>query len=94
MKNKTYILRKGTLIKARNGYGYYKCICADNETAIFAPCNKSGTKTNWKKLFAVSAKYKRDENHCNSMGYLFSVEKKQDRAERILNKHEKRILTH
>jgi len=32
---------------------YWKCICCDNDGAIFASCNQSGTKINYKKLKAV-----------------------------------------
>ena len=43
---------KNEVIKTKEGY--FKCICVDNETAVFAKSNKAGTRTKYRDMFAVS----------------------------------------
>lgn len=33
---------------------YYKCICIDDEYAVFVKSNRKGTKLKFNKMFAVS----------------------------------------
>ena len=50
--------KKNQVIKTK--HGYFKCICVDADTAVYAPSNKSGTKTRYRNLFAVSNNPKDD----------------------------------
>lgn len=46
--------KKNSVIKTKDGY--FKCICRDKETAIFARSNKTGTRVKFKDMFALSNK--------------------------------------
>lgn len=50
------MFKKKDIIKLKDGYFY--CIIANKELAIFAPCNKSGTKIKYKNMFALDPKAK------------------------------------
>lgn len=51
--------KKDSVIKTKDGY--FKCICVDSDTAVFAPTNKKGTRTKYRNMFALESKYAEHE---------------------------------
>ncbi len=51
--------KKGVVINTQRRN--YKCICVDNEVAIFAPINRALNKVKFKDMFAVDSSIKKAE---------------------------------
>lgn len=62
-------LSKGTQHK------YWKVVCVDQEYAVLAYSNKTGTKVKLTVLFIISPKYiyYEEDNSCDSNNYMFKI---------------------
>lgn len=55
--------------KIKTDNGKFICVCADSDTAVFAPVR--GSKTQFKNLFAVSRDYVKNKEGGDANGFEF-----------------------
>lgn len=55
--------------KIKTDSGRFSCICADSDTAVFAPVR--GSRVMFKNMFAVTRDYEKNPNGGDANGFVF-----------------------
>lgn len=77
-KTKEKKLKKNQIIETegkRFQHKFWKVVCVDEEYAVFAYSNKTGTKVKLTELFIISPKYiySEEDNSCDSNNFMFKI---------------------